>query len=35
MRASLSPRYGSALILAVAVVVIPWAIAGWLIWTLI
>ena len=33
MHASLNPHYGSALILAAAVVVIPWALAGWLIWT--
>jgi hypothetical protein len=34
MHASLRPHYGSALILAVALVIIPWAFAGWVVWTL-
>jgi len=35
MHASASPRYVLAALLAVALVVIPWSLVGWLIWTLI
>jgi hypothetical protein len=34
MSASLNPHYGSALIVAAALVVIPWVLVGWLTWTL-
>jgi metal-dependent amidase/aminoacylase/carboxypeptidase family protein len=35
MHASANPHYGFAALVAVALVVIPWSLVGWLIWTLI
>jgi hypothetical protein len=29
-----SPHYGMAAMVAVAIVVVPWVLVGWLIWTL-
>ena len=34
MQPSPNPHYGLAAIAALATVVIPWALVGWLIWTL-
>jgi hypothetical protein len=34
MHTSSNPHYGLAALIALAFVVIPWALVGWLIWTL-